>query len=104
MIVDCLKDAFTTILGVCRDQHGGMKEGRLIAVEVTDGPAGLCEEMLDGEVGRGDDVLTDTLVVYLEPAGAVHMGGCGPDNTLDDLNVYTSHGFYALFCLRIASR
>ena len=43
----------------------------------------LREEMLDGEVGRGDDILADPLVVDLEPAGAVHMGGCSPDNVRD---------------------
>lgn len=40
---------------------------------------------MDGEVRRGDDILTDALVVNLESAGAVHTGGRGADNICDAL-------------------
>lgn len=65
----------------------------------------LREEMLDGEIGRGDDILADALVMDLEPAGAVHVGGCGPDNVRDQLYVDICHSCCTdSFCLRIASR
>ena len=43
-------------------------------------PQLLREIMLNGKVGRCDDVLPDTLVVNLKAAGAVHEFGSGADS------------------------
>ena len=49
------------------------------------------EEVLDGHIGRGDDVLESTFVVYLKTPAPVHQGRCGPDNSAYNLYINRFH-------------
>ena len=73
---------------------GGIGEIFLLAQETASGqklPEPVRQKMLDGHVGRCDDILPRSLVVDFEPAGPVHQRAGLPDN-VDDVLYADIHG------------
>ena len=60
------------------------------------------EEVLDGKVRRGDDILPDSLVVNLEPSRTVHQGGGSTDDGRDNIYINVFHMLLNKACAECA--